>query len=191
MPSATYELLDMEGRVRGSEDLRCAPGPIGWRSFSTVTFDGAGSRVDLSVDARWHPVRIRIENDAHQLIVSQRGGKASVLLDEEPSEMQGAPIASFPSPAFLVAATRAMPAGGAAKAIAIDPVTLQASWDDQVYELLARSQRIETPVGVFEAALWRTVGREFWIAGDVVVSGPGLRLITYDRGAAGPVPVDQ
>lgn len=188
MPTGTYELLDGEGRARGVEEFRCAPGPIGWRSYSSVTLDGQAARVDLSVDARWEPVRVRIENPAHHLLLSQSPAGATFMLDDATEQIARAPVVSFPSPAFLVAAVRALPEGGATPALLIDAATLQPAPATLSFELLDAEQDVETSVGTFTAARWSVSGREFFVAGDVLVAGPGLRLVAYDRGAAGPVP---
>ena len=35
MPQGTYTVLD-DGPTVGTESFRCAPGPMGWRSFSEI-----------------------------------------------------------------------------------------------------------------------------------------------------------
>jgi hypothetical protein len=62
MPAGRYTVMDGAGSPVGSEDFRCAPGPMGWRYFSTIQTSEPESHegvVDLAVDALWRPERTR------------------------------------------------------------------------------------------------------------------------------------
>lgn len=188
MPTARYDLLDSKGEKIGTEDLRCAPGPMGWRSFSTIVRDGVMTRADISVDSAWKPVRIRIENDEHHLLLARRGTTYAAQLDGERFEFEDATVIQFPAPAFLVAASRASTSGGSTPAIGIDLLTLRPSIAASTLETTGVMEEVETAVGVFTAQRWTTGGRDFWVAGDMLVAGPGMTLATYDKGGQGPIP---
>jgi len=58
-----YTILDDDARPSGTEEFRCAPGPMGWRYFSDVEIETKEPHheiVDLAVDSSWRPVRTRI-----------------------------------------------------------------------------------------------------------------------------------
>src|SRR5207237_5027773 len=99
MPSGLYQLFDDNEAPAGTEQFRCAPGPMGWRYFSTVQGARGTTNVDLSVDAGWRPVRVRIQTPEHHLLLSARGS----LLDDEQLDVPFDPerqTVDFPSPCF-------------------------------------------------------------------------------------------
>jgi hypothetical protein len=60
---------------------------------------------------------------------------------------------------------------------------------------LLGGQRVETPVGTFDATAWRYTAldsgftRPFWAAGEIVVAYEDLfELAEYDPGPRGPFP---
>ena len=76
MPTGRYTVMDGDGRPVGTEEFRCAPGPMGWRYFSEVeTSDPQPHHeiVDLVVDADWRPVRTRIDTGSHDLLLEAEG----------------------------------------------------------------------------------------------------------------------
>lgn len=188
MPSGLYRLAD-----GGTEQFRCAPGPMGWRYFSTVQRDGGTINVDLSVDAAWRPVRVRIQTPQHHLLLSARGS----ILDDEQLDVtfdQETQTVDFPSPCFPLATARRLVGPGEIDAISLDPSTLQPSTEQHRFEI-GDDEEIATPAGRFVARAYRHIAprphfsRALWIAGDVVIAGDGLELVAYDPGGAGPRPL--
>lgn len=184
MPSGLYRLPD-----GGTEQFRCAPGPVGWRYFSTVQRDGGTTNVDLSVDASWRPVRVRIQTPEHHVLLSARGS----ILDNEPLDVSLDAVAvDFPSPCFPLATARHLGDGGEIDAVSLDPETLRPSTERHRFEAGDDDEEIMTPVGRFVARIWRHIAprphfsRALWIAGDVVVAGDGVELAAYDPGGQGP-----
>jgi hypothetical protein len=187
MPSGLYRRSDERGDV-ASEQFRCAPGPMGWRYFSTVQDDRGTTNVDLSVDSQWRPVRIRIQTPTHHLLLSARG---SMLDDAQIDVLLDGVAVDFPSPCFPLTTARRLSGSGETEVLAIDGETLQVSRQTHRYEA-GDEEDVSTPVGRFRARAWRHVAprphfsRGLWIAGDVVVSGDGIELSAYDPGGHGP-----
>src|SRR5512135_2961316 len=188
MPSGLYRLFDTSGAQRATEQFRCAPGPAGWRYFSTVQHPAGTTNVDLSVDAGWRPVRVRIQTPDHHLILSARGG----LLDDELLQVAldpGVVTVDFPSPCFPLATARRLGADGEIDALTIDSESLIPVLERHRYEA-GEEEEVATPVGRFAARVWRHIAprprfsRPLWIAGDVVVAADGVELVAYDRGGA-------
>jgi len=186
LPSGLYRLVD----GGATEQFRCAPGPMGWRYFSTVQGARGTTNVDLSVDAGWRPVRVRIQTPDHHLLLTARGS----VFDDEQLDVAFDPerqTVDFPSPCFPLATARRLGVSGEIEVIALDPETLRPSTEQHRYEA-GDEEEISTPVGKFRARAWRYVAprphfsRALWIAGDVVVAGDGLELTAYDPGGAGP-----
>src|SRR5437764_1351247 len=116
-----------------TEQFRCAPGPMGWRYFSTVQGARGTTNVDLSVDAGWRPVRVRIQTPEHHLLLSARGS----VLDDEQLDVAFDPETQtfdFSSPCFPLATARRLGASGALDTITLDPVTLRPSAEHHRYE---------------------------------------------------------
>lgn len=188
MPSGLYRLSD-----GGTERFRCAPGPMGWRYFSTVQDVRGTTNVDLSVDASWRPVRVRIQTPSHHLLLSARG----IVLDDEqlvvPLDLETNAI-DFGSPCFPLATARRLGGSGDIDAIVIDEETLRTSIERHRFGA-GGEEEVTTPVGRFVARAWRYVAprprssRALWIAGDVIVAGDGVELAAYDAGGRGPRPL--
>ena len=54
MPRGRYTVMDGDGNPEGTEEFRCAPGPMGWRYFSDIETSDPEPRhaiVDLAVDS--------------------------------------------------------------------------------------------------------------------------------------------
>ncbi len=183
MPSGLYRLAG-----GGTEQFRCAPGPMGWRYFSTVQDARGATNVDLSVDSSWRPVRVRIQTPEHHLLLSARG---SILDDEQLDVTLESDAADFGSPCFPLAAARRLGGPGEIDVLVIDGSTLRVSAERQRFEA-GEDEEITTPVGRFVARAYRHIAprphlpRALWIAGDVVVAGDGLELTAYDPGGHGP-----
>ena len=108
MPAGRYVLAGPDGPAQ--ERFSCAPGPVGWRYVGTRTESGvsggavAGS-VDVTVDARWRPLRVEVRSGAHVV----RAGLTAAGLAWVRDGVEGASDAAAltgPSPGLLVARAR-------------------------------------------------------------------------------------
>lgn len=200
MALGRYTLLGEDGSPVGTEDFRCAPGPMGWRYVSTIVTSEPhphDEQVDLVADASWRPVRVRIDTGAHELLAEPQGHRLVGTRDGGPLDVRwgdGVEI-DYASPAFNVVTANRYARTVEFDVVFLDPFTIEPADECQRYELLGE-ERVTTPVGVFEARRWRftALPNEFtalmWISGDVVVRYEGLyELGTYDPGATGPRPV--
>ncbi len=199
MPAGAYSVLREDGSVDGTEDFRCAPGPMGWRYFSEV--DTAEpvphhETIDVAVDAQWRPVRLRIDTGAHHLLLEADGDRLAGWRDGRPIEMPWHPDmhVDYLSPAFNAITCQRLHATSDIEVVFVDPYTLEPHVVHQRYELRA-DEDVETPVGVFAATRWTFTAlddgwtSELWCAQDVVVGYERLfRLERYEAGASGPRP---
>lgn len=197
MPAGQYQIFG-DDDVVAMEAFRSAPGPAGWRYFSTVSWmDGTTGNVDLSVNASWEPVRVRVQAGAHHTLLMVRGPAVNGVLDDEEVSLpyESSMSIEFPSPAFLAATARRLGSETAElEVLALDPETLRAHRETHRYEFVG-AEAVETPVGTFEAQRWHFIAprprfsRSFWVAGDVCVAAEDLyELVTYEALANGPVP---
>lgn len=201
MPVARYTVMDGDGHPVGTEDLRCAPGPAGWRSFSTIETvvpEAHREVVDLVVDADWRPVRVRIDTGAHQLVLVGEGDRLVGRRDGEAVEVPLTPGTEldYLSPSFNAVTANRRAASGELAAVYIAPSTLELSTQRQRYEL-GGEEEVDTPVGRFRARRWRFTAlaegwsRTLWVAGDIVVAYEGLfELAEYEPGPRGPFLVE-
>lgn len=195
MPAGRYALLDGHGNARGFEDFRCAPGPMGWRYYADTQVLGGGSGVvDVSVDASWLPVRVRIEGGEHGLALAARGDRLAGTIDGEPLEIPRRPGVALvhPSPAFWAIAARA--GGGDLVTVDLDPSTLRPAEGRLLLEH-DHDEPVDTPAGRFAAERW-TVSHEagapraMWVTGDVVLRLDGaIELTAVEPGSRGPHPL--
>lgn len=199
MPLGRYGVMDGSGRPVGTEEFRCAPGPAGWRYVSSIsTAEPTPHReiVDLSVDASWRPVRLRIDTGEHQVLLSPEGDRLVGIRDREPIEIPFGPEVEldYLSPCFN--AVTAIRLGHTAEidVVYLSPVTCEPVLVRQRYELHGEEE-VRTPVGSFRAVRWQYTAqdsgwsRPFWLAGDIVVRYEDLfELQEYQPGASGPVP---
>lgn len=191
MPSGRYRIAS-----GGTEDFRAAPGPMGWRYFSTIRIDEPEPHeevVDLSVDRGRRPVRVRIETGAHAL----RASPPSFTRDGEPLDVAFGPETEldYLSPCFNVVTASRLGRTADIDVIYFEPYTIEPVAVRQRYELLG-DEEIATPSGRFGARAWRYTALDsgftarLWIAGDVLVAYEGLyELVAYESGATGPRPV--
>jgi hypothetical protein len=201
VPTGTYALIDADGRRFGTEDFRCAPGPMGWRYVSEIqTQDPTPHRetVDLVVDDGWRPVRMRVETGAHSLLLQRDGERLVGHRDGDPLEL---PFADDRELDYLSPAFNAVTAGRYGRTTEFDvwffdPVTIAPRPMRQRYEHRG-TEEVETPAGRFPATRWGYEAidtgyvSEFWTAGDVVLRYTGyLQLEAYEPGASGAVPLD-
>ena len=205
MPSGRYAVAGGSGAVVGTEDFRCAPGPMGWRYVSDIQRsepEPHAELVDVVVNERWRIVRTRIETGSHSLLVEPGDGVLRGSRDGEPFEVPYGDEThlDYLSPAFnAITVRRLEDTSGEASAPNIDvvylePVTLEPVRMRQRYERLG-DDAVDTPVGRFDATRWRytalTTGwsSELWVADDVVVRyDRAFELTSYEPGATGRIP---
>lgn len=200
MPSGRYAVLGHSGDIVGTEDFRCAPGPMGWRYVSEIERDEPGPHrvtVDVVVDASWRVVRARIETGSHAIVLEPRDGALEGIRDGEELEIPCGPEShlDYLSPAFNAVTTQRLEGTEEIEVVFLEPVTLEPTVVRQRYELLG-PDAVETPVGTFTSVRWRYTAidsgwtSELWVADDVVVRyDRAFELTGYEAGASGPVPM--
>jgi len=199
VPTGRYSVWGRSGDVVGTEDFRCAPGPMGWRYVSEILREEPSPHretVDVAVEATWHVIRSRIETGAHVITLEPRGDTLAGLRDGEDLEVPWGPDMhlDYLSPAFNAITAQRLDDTTEIDVIYLEPVTLEPTVTRQRYELLG-PEDVETLVGTFASMRWRYTALEtgwtsdLWVAGDVVVSYErAFDLISYEPGASGPVP---
>jgi hypothetical protein len=205
MPFGRYTVLD-DGEPVGTEEFRCAPGPMGWRSFSQVqTSDPSphAETLDFAVDAAWRLARLRIDTGEHDLLLEPTpGGDALTgFRDRRPIEIAYGPDVhlDYFTPTTNAITTHRLTGTAEIDVVYLEPVALKPSRVRQRYELVG-DERVATPVGSFDATRWRFTaldpGRgsewtsDLWVAGDIVVRYERLfELEWLDPGASGPRPI--
>lgn len=200
MPAGRYTVMDGDGNPVGTEDFRCAPGPMGWRYFSDIrTSDPEPHReiVDLAVDAAWRPVRTRVDTGSHEILLTTETDRLAGFRDRAPIEIAFGPEIhlDYLSPCFDAVTANRLSGTSEIEVVYLEAVTCEPRMERQRYELFG-DEEVTTPVGRFAARRWRyTVlptgwTRDLWVAGDVVVRYEGLfEMESYEPGASGPVPV--
>ena len=191
--------MDGDGNAVGTEDFRCAPGPMGWRYFSEIS-TGVPSphreTVDLVVDRSWRPVRVRLATGSHDLVLTAEGDALRGSLDGEIVTTHWGPAwhVDYLSPAFNAVTANRLDGTTEIDVVYLEPVTCTPVEERQRYELLG-DEEVMTSVGRFAARRWRYTAlstgwsRELWVAGDVVVRYEGLfELEEYEAGASGSRP---
>jgi hypothetical protein len=199
MPVGRYTVLDGSGTPVGTEEFRCAPGPSGWRYVSTVvTSDPESHRevIDLVVDRRWRPLRVRIDTGRHQALLSVAGDRLTGHRDGERIEVPFGPEVEidYLSPCFNAVTARRLDRTAEIDVAYLEPVTVEPVRVRQRYER-GPEEEVDTPVGRFRARRWRYSSldsewsRLLWLAGEVVVRFEDLfELEQYEPGASGPFP---
>jgi hypothetical protein len=199
VPSGRYAVRGRSGDVVGTEDFRCAPGPMGWRYVSEIERDEPTPHretVDVVVDASWRIVRTRIETGSHSLLVEADVDALAGVRDGHKVELPWGPEMhlDYLSPAFNAVTAQRLQGTTEIDVVYLEPVTLEPTPTRQWYELLRR-ETVETPSGSFLAVRWRYTAlatgwtSDLWVADDVVVRyDRAFELISYDAGASGPVP---
>jgi hypothetical protein len=197
MPAGRYRILDDHARARGTEEFRCAPGPMGWRYFSEVVYDDADPHseiVDLVVDSSWRPVRTRIETGSHNILLAAEDDRLAGFRDRGPVEISYGPDTqlSYASPAYDVAAANRLGRSAEVDVVVLEPVTCEPAHERRRFDLIG-DEEVETAVGRFAATRWRLTAipsgstSTMWIAGDVLVRSEGrYELESYESGASGP-----
>ena len=200
MPRGRYTVLDPDGRPVGTEEFRCAPGPMGWRYFSDVdTTDPTPHRevVDLVVDTGWRLVRARIATGEHEILLEPMNDRLVGWRDRQPIEIAYGPEwhLDYLTPAANAITCRRLEQSAELDVVWLTPAALEPVAVRQRYELVG-PERVETAAGTFDAVRWRFtflddgLGADLWIAGDVIVRYEGLYdLVRYEAGESGPRPV--
>ncbi|MGZ8620495.1 MAG: hypothetical protein ACXWYE_11385 [Actinomycetota bacterium] len=200
MPAGRYTVMDGDGSPVGTEEFRCAPGPMGWRFFSDVRTSEPEPHqevVDLAVDVAWWPARVRIATGSHELLLTREGDRLSGWRDGEPLELAFGPEMhlDYLSPAFNAVTVMRLFGTAEIDAVCLEAVTLEPRPERQRYEDLG-TEEVATPVGTFVARRWRHTSlgsgwtRALWVVGDLVVRNEGLcELEWYEAGASGPRPL--
>ena len=201
MPTGTYRVLDGAGTPVGTESFRCGPGPIGWRYFSEISTEAPAPHsetVDLAVDARWRPVRLRVWTGQHDLLLAAGEGRLSGTLDGTQIDLPfGAETElDYLSPCFNAVTATRLGATAEIDVVYLEPVTCRPTRVRQLYELHGE-ETVRTPVGTFRAARWQYTAlnsgwsRPLWVADAVVVAYEDLfELVGYEPGASGPTPLE-
>lgn len=200
MPAGRYVVMRGDGTAVGTEEFRCAPGPMGWRWFSQIHTSLPTEHeevVDLAVDAGWRPARVRIATGSHELLLTREGDRLSGWRDGAPLELDVGPQAhlEYLSPAFDAVSAMRLSGTGVIEVVSLEPVTLEPRLERRRYEDLGTAE-VATPVGTFLARGWRSTAlgsglkQELWVAGDLVVRCDGhVELEWYEAGASGPRPL--
>lgn len=200
MAQGRYVVMDGDGVAVGTEEFRCAPGPVGWRYFSDITTSDPEQHdevVDLVVDQAWRPVRTRIDTQSHELLLEAEGEVLHGFLDRAPVSVAWGPDRhlDYLSPAYNAVTTLRLDGTSEIDVVYLAAVTCAPRDERQRYELIG-DEEVKTPVGTFQTTRWRYTSlstgwtRDLWVAGDVVVRFDGLfELEAYEPGASGPRPV--
>ena len=196
MPLGRYTVLGDDGEPVGTEEFRCAPGPMGWRYFGEVQTDHH-EIVDLAVDADWRIARVRIDTGDHDILLEPRDDALTGYRDRRETEIPYGreDHLDYFTPATNAVTVRRLGATAEIDVVYLEPVTLTPSRVRQRYERLGL-ETVATPVGRFEADRWRFTDvatgwtADLWVAGDVVVAYERLfELAWYEPGANGARPV--
>jgi hypothetical protein len=199
VPSGRYAVRGRSGDVVGTEDFRCAPGPMGWRYFSEIQRDEPTPHretVDIVVDDSWGIVRARIETGSHAILLEPDDGLLTGLRDGQHVEVPwgAATHLDYLSPGFNAITAQRLQGTSEIDVVYLEPVTLEPIQMRQRYELIRR-EHVDTPAGLFLAARWGYTAlatgwtSELWVADDVVVRyDRAFELIAYEPGASGPIP---
>ncbi len=197
MPAGRYAVLGDDGARVGTEEFRCAPGPMGWRYFSDVqTSDPTPhlETIDIVVDADWRPVRLRVDTGEHQILLEPHGETLEGFRDRAAIELPWGPDRhiDYFTPATNLITTKRIAGTAEIDVVYLAPVTMEPTLERQRYELLG-DEEVDTPVGGFAATRWRYTSlddgwtSDLWVAGDLVVRYDRLfELEWYDPGASGP-----
>lgn len=192
--------MDGDGNPVGTEDFRCAPGPLGWRYFADIATSDPQPHheiVDLAVDTDWRPVRTRIATGSHEILLIREDDTLTGFRDGEQIHLPfGAGVhLDYLSPAYNAVTTLRLGGTAEIEVVYLDPVTVEPRPGRQRYEDLGDDE-VDTPGGRFAARRWGFAAlgsawsRDLWVAGDVVVRFDGLyELEWYEAGASGPRPL--
>lgn len=200
MPVGTYRVMDGEGRAVGTEDFRTGRAPAGWRYFSTIRTEVPQPHtetVDVVVDDVGSIVRTHIATGTADLLLAPAGDVLGGSRNGEPVELRWGPDRhlDYLSPVFNAVSAARLEGTAEIDVLYLDPVTCEPRDVRQRYESLGR-ERVDTPVGTFDAGAWRYTAlpsgwsRTLWVAGHIVVAYETLfELDEYEPGQTGPFPI--
>ena len=200
MPFGRYTVFGEDGEPVGTEEFRCAPGPMGWRYFAEIeTTDPVPHHetLDVAVDADWRIARVRIQNSEHEVLLEPGPDVLTGWLDRRPIEIPYGPELHLDvfTPATNAISAQRLFGTAEIDVVYLAPYTLEPSRVRQRYERIG-DERVETPVGAFHATRWRFTALEsgwtsdLWVARDLVVRYERLfELAWLDPGASGPRPI--
>jgi hypothetical protein len=192
--------MDGKGNPVGTEEFRCAPGPAGWRYFASIETsvpEPHRETVDLVVDDRWLPVRLRIDTGSHRVDLAAEEARLFGARDGEPLEIEweGRLDLDYLSPSFNAVTANRLGRTEEIRVVYLDPVTCEPHMVGQRYER-GEEEEVATPGGRFTATRWQYTGLDtgwtgpLWVAGDIVVSFRDVfELAAYDPGPRGPFPL--
>ncbi|MEU3603503.1 hypothetical protein ABZ714_33060 [Streptomyces sp. NPDC006798] len=193
MPRGRYSLHDPHDRTPlGEEHFHCAPGPSGWRYVAQTTGptgDHSGS-VDLAVDDLGRPIRLELHAASWRVRGAAVDGVTWVRTDPTGSHATegSVPAHAFTgtSPAFLVATARLLrltpgsPATRVRLVAFTDPVLAPRTVDQSWALLDSEAHTTDNGPLIVDAyqvnALDTGEQHTVHIAGDVVLSAPGIEL---------------
>lgn len=200
MPFGRYTVFGDDGEPVGTEEFRCASGPMGWRYFAELeTTDPLPHHetLDVAVDADWRIARVRIQNPEHEVLLEPGPDVLTGWLDRKPVEIpygRDMHLDVF-TPATNVISVRRLSGSAEIDVVYLAPYTLEPSRVRQRYERVG-DERVETPVGAFDATRWRFTAldsgwtADLWVAGELVVRYERLFSLEWlDPGASGPTPI--
>jgi len=201
VPAGRYAVFGDDGERIGTEEFRCAPGPLGWRYFSDIQTNEPTPHVetfDLVVDADWRPVRLRADTGDHHVLLEPRGNVLGGGRDDLPVELPWEPDRhlDYLTPATNLVTTKRLTDTAEIDVLFLEPVTLEPTLVRQRYQL-AGYESVDTAMGRFDAMRWTFTAldsgwtSDLWVAGDVVVRYDRLfELEWYEAGASGPQPTN-
>jgi hypothetical protein len=200
VPAGRYAVLGEGGARVGTEEFRCAPGPMGWRYFSDVqTNEPVPHRetIDVVTDADRRPIRLRVATGDHELFLQAQKGVLAGFRDGELLELAWGPDIhiDYYTPGTNAVTCMRLDGTSEIDVIYVEPYELTASRVRQRYELIGEEE-VETPAGTFGATRWRFTALDsgwtgdLWIAGDTVIAYERLfTLEWFEPGATGAHPV--
>ena len=126
MPLGRYTVLGDDGAPVGTEEFRCAPGPMGWRYFSEVQTDHH-EIVDVAVDRDWRIARVRIDTGEHDILLEPRGDALAGYRDRREIEIAYGPEMhlDYFTPATNAITVAASTGTAEIDVVYLEPVTLE------------------------------------------------------------------
>ncbi|MFG2882551.1 hypothetical protein ACGFYV_09550 [Streptomyces sp. NPDC048297] len=193
MPRGRYSLHDPHDHTPLAEEhFQCAPGPTGWRYVSRLTTPAGQDHgsVDLALDDLSRPIRLELHAGGWQVRGAALEGVTWVRTDPTGDQATEGNVRAHAftgtSPAFLVATSRLLrltPSTSATRVrlVALTDPVLAPRTVDQSWALLNRETHATDngPLTVDEyqvTALDTGERHTVHIAGDVVLSAPGIEL---------------
>ncbi|MER5741634.1 MULTISPECIES: hypothetical protein [unclassified Streptomyces] len=197
MPRGRYSLHDPHDHTPlGEEHFHCAPGPSGWRYVSQLTTPDGDHRgsVDLAVDELGRPIRLELHASSWQVRGAALDGVTWVRTDPTGTHATEGNVRAHAftgtSPAFLIALTRLLRLTPGApetrvRLVALTDPVLAPLTVDQSWSLLG-TETHPTDLGPLSVDAYQVSALDtgerhtVHIAGDVVLSAPGLELEDLD-----------